>query len=182
MSAQGIAVRYAGVLFDRVSAPNERETILGHLEALAEVMRRHDDLERFLLNPDVEVDDKLGVLTRALGKAWPEDLSVFLRVVLSMGRAQNLQDIAAAFRTLVDADRRRVRVTVRTARPLSAGSRVALIQRLEAMEQRRVELAEAQEPSLIGGLQVLIDHRLLDGSLKARLSELRQRLKSVKVH
>ncbi len=113
MSADAIAARYANVLFELLKERGDLDDALRHFETLAQTMRREPDLGRFLLNPDVEVDEKLGVLTRVLGRDWPEDLTVFVRVVLSMGRAPHLVDIADAFRTLVDAHRHRVRVTVR---------------------------------------------------------------------
>jgi len=182
MSADAIAARYANVLFELLKERGDLDDALRHFETLAQTMRREPDLGRFLLNPDVEVDEKLGVLTRVLGRDWPEDLTVFVRVVLSMGRAPHLVDIADAFRTLVDAHRHRVRVTVRTARPLSASMRQAVVQRLETLEHKHVELAEEQVPLLLGGIQVIIDHRMADGSLSAKLRELRQRLQSIRVH
>ena len=125
---------------------------------------------------------KLQVMDRLLRGAWSQDVRAFVQVVLSMGRASSLADIAEAFGELVDEERGLVRVTVRTAHPLSESLKTRLKQRLERLEHRTVELVEQSAPELIGGIQVLFDHRMLDGSLRAQLEQLRRRLKAVRVY
>lgn len=177
-----IATRYASTFFELVKAEGRLDETLGQLKELGEALGRHPDLRQFLLNPDVEAAQKLGVLDRVLGGEWSEALRAFLRMVLAMGRAEALVDIVEGFRELVDAERRRVRVVVRTARPLSASLKDRLKRRLAHLEHREVELAEEMAPELLGGIQVVVDHQMLDGSLKGRLTELRRRLKSIRVH
>jgi len=53
---------------------------------------------------------------------------------------------------------------------------------LERREHRQVELREELDPELLGGLQVRLDHRVIDGSVRRQLADLRERLGAVRVH
>ncbi len=182
MTSNPIADRYASALFETVERGGRLEEVLRQLLTLRDMLGDHEELRQFLFNPDIEVEDKLGVLDRLLGQAWSDDLRALLHVVLSMGRVEALEDIAEAFRDLVDAAQGRVRVVVRSARPLPASLKTAVASRIRQLAQREPELTEETDPGLIGGIQVFMDRRLFDGSLKTRLHELRQQLKRVKVH
>ncbi|MBI3088283.1 MAG: ATP synthase F1 subunit delta [Candidatus Omnitrophica bacterium] len=177
-----VSARYAEALFGLIKPSGRLAEAAQELARVGALIRAHADLPQFLCNPGVEAEDKLGVLERLLGGGWSGDVRAFVRLVLSMGRPEYLVEMADAFQALVDEDAGLLRVTVRSAHPLSAAARERLTRQLERLERRRIEMAEATDPELIGGIQVELDHRVLDGSVKTKLAELRQRLKSVRVH
>lgn len=176
-----IASRYATALYEQLPDRSLMERVLGQLSELAVSMQVEPDLTQLLLNPDVDVPDKLKVCE----SVWPgqvrEEVHDFLRMVLSRGRAEWLVQIIEAFRDLVDEAHGRRRVTVRSARPLPPVVKTRLMQRLEQREGCQVLLTEETQPALIGGLQVQVAHRLIDGTLQTQLTELRHRLKQVRV-
>jgi len=98
-----------------------------------------------------------------------------------MGRAAHLVDIAQAFAELVDEARGIIRARVSSARPLEAPLKSRLKQILEHREHKQVELVEETAPELLGGIQVVLGSRMLDGSVRTQLARLRQRLKTVRV-
>ena len=175
-----VADRYASALLAVCQRDGCVDEAAQQLDEIAQRVRDHADLRQFLLNPDVETDDKLAVLER-LCSAWLPALRALVQLVLSWGRAEHLVDIADAFRTLVDAEQSLVRVTVRTAHPLTDAQRASLTRVLERQERRRIVLTEETAPELIGGLQIFLDHRILDGSISTQLNRLQQRLKAVRV-
>ena len=181
MAQDPVAVRYAGAFFELVKSAGQLEEAASSLAELQGLLQGHATLRQFLANPDVEIADKLRVLERVLGRAWSRDLHAFVQMVLSLGRAEHLVEIAQAFSELVDAERGLLRVRIRAAHPLPAPLKARLTQTLERREGRRVALVEEAAPELLGGVQVLLDHRMLDGSLRTQLDRLRQRLKSVRV-
>jgi len=177
-----VSARYAEAFFGLIKPSGRLKETAQALQRVRALIRAHADLQQFLGNPGVEVEDKLGVLGRLLESAWSDDVRAFIRLVLSMGRPEYLAEMAEAFQALADEDAGLLRVTVRSAHPLSAAMRERLTHQLERLEHRRIEMAEETDPELIGGIQVALDHRVLDGSVKTKLAELRQRLKSVRVH
>ena len=181
MAQDPISARYADALFESVKAEQRVEETMRQLEELARLLREHAPLRQLLGNPDIEIPDKLRVLRRLLEGLWSEPVEAFLHVVLTLGRVEALPEMVDAFRGLADRERGVARVTVRTARPLSSSLRSRLLQALARRERRTVELVEETDHDLLGGVQVLLDHRMLDGSLRTQLGRLRRRLKQVRV-
>ena len=177
-----VSARYAEALFDLVRREGHIDEAAAELRDLAQLIAEQDALRQFLLNPDVEVADKLAVLERLMGGLWSKTVRSFVQVVLSMDRAAYLAQMAGAFQELVDDEQRVVRVTVRSACALAQDLRARLIQWVEAQERGTVALTEEVDPRLIGGLQVFLDHRTFDGSVRTQLGSLRRRLKRVRVH
>ena len=176
-----VAERYASALFEVCKRGGQVDEAARQLDEVGQLVREQRDLRQLLLNPDVEATDKLGMLERISSQTWLPPLRALVSLVLSWGRAERLSDIAEAFRTLVDADQQLARVTVRAAHPLTDAQRESLTRLLERMEQRRIALTEESVPDLIGGLQIILDHRILDGSISTQLHRLKQRLKAVRV-
>lgn len=182
MIGNPVAARYAEAFFELVKSQGRFEGASQELEALAGLIREHKDLRRFLVNPGVEPAEKLSVLDRLMGREWSEEARAFVRMVLEMGRAEALAEIAEAFGELVDEARGIARVQVRTARPLTGELKTQLARQLHRLGHKQVEMIEETDPSLLGGIQVFLGHRVFDGSLRTKLAELRQRLKTVRVH
>ncbi|MBI4003416.1 MAG: F0F1 ATP synthase subunit delta [Candidatus Omnitrophica bacterium] len=182
MALDPIASRYAQALFETAKAQGQVDPTHEQLALLGRLMSQEPELQAFLINPDVEPQQKLEVLDRALQGSWSELVRSFLLLVLSFGRSESLLAIIEAFQAAVDEDAGRLRVVVRSA----SGLPHALLERIkkdvERRERKTVELATEVDPSLIGGVQLRLDHRVIDGSVRRQLDDLRQQLKTVKVH
>jgi F-type H+-transporting ATPase subunit delta len=181
MAYDAIAARYAESLFAAAKAQRTLDETLEQLSFLGRLLREQPDLQEFLFNPDVEPADKVEVLVRGVKGGWSDLVQAFVRMVLSMDRAESLPGIAEAFREAVDHHQGRVRVVVRSARPLPEEVVKRLRQSLERREGKVVALETDVDPALIGGVQILLDHRLIDGSVRRQLDELREQLTSVRV-
>ena len=182
MARDPVASRYAQALFESVKADGRIDDMLEQLSFIGQLLRESPDLQRLLRNPDVDPEDKVHVLARVMPGRWSQQVQAFLRMVVAFGRAECLMEIAEAFRAAVDQDRGQLRVTVRSVRPLPETLLVRLRERLERREGKRVELTTELAPELLGGLQVALDHRLIDGSVRRQLDDLRQQLSAIRVH
>ena len=182
MAYDPIASRYAQALFESAAADRAVDDTLRDLRFIGTLFHDHPALRQLLLNPDVDPDDKVGVLERAFAGSWSHLLRAFFAMVVSMGRTEFLPQIVEAFQALVDAAQGRLRVMVRAAHPLSEAVLQRLRVRLEHREHKSVELETELAPELLGGVQIYLDHRVIDGSVRRQLTELRERLSAVKVH
>lgn len=177
-----IAARYAQALFESAQTEGRVDDTLEHLTVLGGLIREEPQLRRLLWNPDVDPEDKVGVLDRTLQRSWSELVRAFVRMVTSMGRAEFLPQMADAFEALVDEAQGRMRVLVRSARPLSEPVLERLRTRIARREGKTIELLVESAPELLGGVQIRLDHRVIDGSIRRQLGELRRRLNTVRVH
>ena len=182
MAADPIASRYAQALFETAKAEGTLDATQQQLARLAALIRGEADLRTLLRNPDVEPDDKVGVLDRALSASWSALVRAFVRMAVAVGRAEYLPGIADALEAMVDDEQGRLRVMVRSAHPVPAESLTRLRTHLERQERKTIELQTELAPELLGGLQIHLDHRVIDASVQGQLRALQQQLAHVKVN
>lgn len=182
MTGDPIAARYAQALFEASSAEGSLEETLQELELMGGLFDEQPALRELFLNPDVDPDDKVGIFERVLKGSWSDTVRAFTRLLVSFGRESHLPQIVEALAELVDAAKGQLRVVVRSAHPLPETVVSRLRARLERAERKTVKVRAEVDPALIGGVQVALDHRVIDGSVRRQLAELRERLSSVKVY
>ena len=182
MAQDPIASRYAAALFETASREHAIDETAQQVALIGRLVREHAQLRAFLWNPDVDPPDKVGVLDRALKGTWSSLVRAFFEMVVSLGRAELLPLIVDAFIARVDEAQGRLRVLVRSAHALSDGVLERLRGRLQEQEHKTIELHTELAPELLGGFQVQLDYRVIDGSVRRQLQELRQRLTSIRVN
>lgn len=175
MRSQEIARRYAAALYQVSAEENVVQSIDEELAALAQGTSDGAQVRRFLSHPLIPRETKSAFLEQA----FPETTSrmkTFLELLLRNRRETYIDLIYDEFVTIRTADEGRVQVTVNTARALSDDERSRLSERLEAALKRPVRLVERMDETMLGGARIEAAGHVLDGTLRARLSELRKQL------
>ena len=182
MAYDPIASRYAHAAFESAKTTRQVDELLEQLTHIAGLCREHENLRRLLYNPDVDPPEKVAILQRLMKGSWSDLLRAFLLMVVEAGRAEFLPQIAEAFLAEVDADRGRLRVVVRSARPLPEETMARLRALLEHRERKQILVETQTAPELIAGVQLMMGHRVVDGSVRRQLVNLRERLSTVRVY
>jgi F-type H+-transporting ATPase subunit delta len=162
-----VAWRLARALFHAARRTGELEPVADDLARIDAVLRAAPDVYRIVHHPrigEAAKDDLLG------GAAETE---LVRRVVIALIAAREITLLAAINRQFQQMKRQGagiVSVEVRTAVELSSEDVLALGSALELYLGQRAALQVVLDPSLIAGVQVRLDGRVLDASLKARLA------------
>jgi F-type H+-transporting ATPase subunit delta len=176
-----VAARYAQALLTAAKAENHLEEALDDVTAVGGLCRAHPELMAVLRDPGIQSEQKVELLDRVLGGAWSGLVRAFVRMVIARRRAESLPAIAEALAAFMEAERGRLHAVIRSASPVEELVLARLRAALERREGLTVVLTTEVDPSLLGGLQIRLDHRVIDGSVRRQLVELRQRLLHVKV-
>lgn len=105
----------------------------------------------------------------------------FLLLAVDKRREAYVAEVARAYALLADRAEGLVDVEVRTAVELGEDGRGRLQETLAGKLGRRVRVSFVIAPSLVGGIQVKVDDRLFDASLKRRLDRLGEHLAKARV-
>jgi F-type H+-transporting ATPase subunit delta len=100
-------------------------------------------------------------------------------LMVRRGRPRAIGAMVEHFGNLVRRHRGVALAEVRTALPLEAPQRTAVMDRLHELTGDEIEINEVVDESLIGGITVRIGDRLYDASVRNRLERLRARLTAV---
>ena len=170
--ARSTARRYAEAAFQIAERDDAMETWKTSLARARELLA-DEDAARFLSNPAVSAESRLVVLKRIHGDDVAGPPRNLLALLLRRGRFDQLPAVVREFERMVARREGVVEASVISAVELDDASREALRERLVAMTGSRVEMSLAVDPALLGGIQVRLGDRLIDGSVRGRLERLR---------
>ena len=142
------------------------------LDALGTVAG-NPQLLQFAGNPKVTDQQVFDVVSDVAKVQLPPAASNFLRAVIENGRLSALPEIAAQFRALKNAQSGSSDAVVYSAFPIAASSLGDVAGVLEKRFGRKLNLTVQEDPSLIGGIRVVVGDEVLDTSVKARLEQMK---------
>jgi F-type H+-transporting ATPase subunit delta len=169
------ARRYAEAVFEIAERDGTVERWLSQLNDVAEAVSRAQVVRR-LEDPHVPLEARAKALHDVAGPQMLPQMGNLLGLVLRRRRLDSLPQIAREFKRLYNRRAGVIEATATSALELDQHDVAALTTRLEAMTGKKVELATAVDPGILGGIQVRIGDTLYDGSVRGRLERLRTRL------
>lgn len=143
------------------------------LDAVAGAVASEPRLEAVLASPRVTKDRKKQLLRDGLAGHAPQLFVGFLEAVVQRGRQGLLGEISREYEELVDQHLGRVHAGVTTAHEPDAETIRAITASLSRLAGKEVLPHFRTDPRLLGGLIVRVGDRVLDGSLRRRLLQLR---------
>ena len=166
---------FASVVEETKQNPAEARSQLTSFQTALESSK---DLREVLANPAVPEPQKLRLLDALADRMGLSRIARNLIAVVSAhGRLHEFSEILTAYSTLADAEGHVAEAQIVSARPLDEESRSMLlgqIARLAGTEEVRASYSE--DASLLGGAVVRLGSMVYDGSVKAQLEHMKQRL------
>ncbi len=180
MSAKA-AIRYANAFLEAAVEKNDLEKAHDDMVLVFNTLRGSGDLRLFLKSPVIKKDQKSNVLS-SIFSAKITDLSKNLLGVLSdKSRVDILEDIARHFIDLYNKYNGIIDVDVSSAVEIDKNQFRALINKLEKVTGKKVKAKTSVNKDLIGGILIRIDDTVIDGTVKYKLNQLKNRFASASV-
>jgi F-type H+-transporting ATPase subunit delta len=165
-----IARPYAEALFKTAGA--DVTGTAQWLDALAAVASQ-PQLLQFADNPKVNNQQVYDVVSDVVRVQLPAAAQNFLRTVIDNGRLVALPEIARQFREMKNAQGGTSDAIVYSAFPISTEQLGTVGQALAKRFGRKLNLTVQEDPTLIGGIRVVVGDEVLDTSVKARLEQMK---------
>ncbi len=177
---QAVASRYANALVEAVLDPASKaapKQAAEELHAFVEMLDGTSELHNILLSPAVSASKKHGVVAR-FAQIMPLSPLVrnFLYVLIDKRRINILDEIYEAFKVILDERLGLVRADVKSAQPLNGEQQTLLQQELSRITGKQVRCDYTVDGELLGGVVAKIGSTIYDGSVRAQLESLKQRL------
>lgn len=170
--------RYAGALFELASGQSKAADVEKDLSAFQALYDESADLQRLVASPVFTAEDQDRALKALSDKAGIGEMaSNFLRVVARNRRLFALPQMISAFKSLAAKARDEVTAEVTTAQPLTKEQAAQLKETLKASVGKNVMLDTKVDPAILGGLIVKVGSRMVDSSLRTKLTAIRMGLK-----
>jgi len=175
-----IARRYARALLLIAKQQNKIQEFKAELGRVAEFFERQPELFSQILSPGIGRNAREKILLQILPAfGLSQELSNFILILNQKSRLDHLLKIYESYVVLSDDALGIQRAKVYSAHPLQEDIREKLIKALEKRTGKTVKAEFQLDPSLIGGLKVQIGSLLLDGSIRAQLDLMKERLTKI---
>ena len=165
-----VARPYAEALF-RV-AQNGNMAAWSDLVAELAQVGANADVQAFAANPKVSAAELVAALTSLVKSPVTPETTNFLTMLAENGRIVLLPQIGAQFQTLKNAQLGAADAEIASAFALSDAQVAELVGTLEKKFGRKLNPTVTVDPSLIGGVRVLVGDEVLDTSVRAKLQQM----------
>ncbi|MDD3429367.1 MAG: ATP synthase F1 subunit delta [Oscillospiraceae bacterium] len=172
-----LATVFGNALYELSCEENCAEEMMQQLGVIVSAIKENPDFAKVLSAPGISHEEKDTIVDTCFKGKVSQNLLNFLKLASQRGIAAQLGTSFAQFKNRYNEDNGIVTVTAISANPLTDALQQALLTKLSSMfSGKKVQLATTVDPTLMGGMRLEMDGRLIDGSVKAKLESLKNKI------
>lgn len=169
-----ISKEYATALFMLAKESGREAEIAASLEDVTALFAENPEYVDFLASPCIPKAERIDAVEKAFGGRIDDYVTSFVQLLCERGHITGFADCAQEYGEMYRASMNTSVAEVTSAVTLTDEEKIQLKQKLEKMSGRSVILECRTDASLMGGIIVRMDGKVLDGSLKHRLYEVKE--------
>ncbi|MDD6060546.1 MAG: ATP synthase F1 subunit delta [Ruminococcus sp.] len=169
-----ICREYAEALFAIACEENEKEKYTEDLKTILEAFNENPEYMEFLLCPGIPLSERLNAVEEAFSGRFPQYIVMFMQLLCEKGRIRLFGQCVGEFIKLVDASENIAVVRVTSAVELTQEEVENIRKKLEKFLKKGVITECIIDASIMGGIIIETDGRIIDGSLRKSLREVKE--------
>lgn len=174
--ASPLATAYAQALLELANESKTAAAVGGELRDLRQVIDANPDFAQVLADPAISREERGQLIHRVFDGRASTLMLHFLGLVNEKGRLNLLTAIAGAFDDLLDQQQGKVEVDMTVAGELGKEQLETVSRKIGDALKRDAVVHQSVDPQIIGGVVLRVRDQLIDGSVRAQLAAMRQRL------
>ena len=159
---------YGSALYQAACDVGKKEEILNEAKELLKIFNQEKDLFAFFESPIISGIEKKKVVD---GNS-SEELLNFLFIMIDKGRTRHFARAVKVYEELFDNDTGFSYGKIYSVSPLSDEKLKKFEDETSKLLRKNVKLENEKDASLIGGVKILIDGKIIDASVRKRLEEM----------
>ena len=165
---------YAEALFELAAGDQVLGETLDGLVTVISAFKQTPEYRALLQSAAIGKAERIAALEEAFRGKIPDVLLGVLRMMVSRGHIGEIENMAREYEELSREYRGESVAIVTSAVPLKESEAVALRAELEKRFARKLTLRCETDPSLIGGIRVEVEGRVIDGSIRNKLEQIKE--------
>ena len=170
---------YGKSLYDLAKEEHLEKEILEEMSCVKTLLEENPDYYSLLAEPSIPKKERLSLLDQAFATELQPYLLNFLKLLLEKGLVRGFKESYKTYKALYQEDQGIAEALVTSAVPLQEEQKSALIEKLQKLCAKTIILSEKIDPKVVGGLKVEVAGKTLDGTVSARLKEIRKTVNEV---
>ena len=174
-----IAMTYGKALFDAAVELDKIDEIKEEIDQIDGILKKETDYVSLLCNPAIPVVKKKAMIRNVFKGRVSEEVLSFLYILIDKDRMFHYHRIVKEYLKLMDEYRGEAYGKIYSTVPLSQDQLEKFEAEAGKLLREKVKLRNKIDKSLLGGVKLLIDGKLIDASLRASLNDLDYKLKKL---
>ena len=166
-----IAQNYASALLSLAIDDNKVILYQEEVKELRKIIRDNPDFLLLIESRFLSVKEREENAEKLLSN-FSTDVVNFIKIIIKHNRVNYLVDILDAFNSLCNENRDIVEGLIYSAFALEEATLLKIKKKISEIENHEVDLIPRIDPSLIGGVKVVINSHVYDGSIKNQLEKM----------
>lgn len=167
-----VSNRYASSLFDAGIELNKIEDFYKELSFIKEIFESEDKLFQIFIHPRIAKDEKKSLIDEVFQDNISKEISNFLYIIIDKRREDNMFGIIDEYKDIFNDYKGIVKVVATTAVPMKDESKERLKEKLENKLNKTIEISNNIDASIIGGVLLNIDDKIIDSTLTSQLQDM----------
>ncbi len=181
MIISGIAQRYAKALLLAASKQDAVKDVYEDTQGFLSLLVEEPAFRNFLLSPQVSTERKQEVIKKAIAPRASHLVVKLIDLLVEKKRFMFVEEIVEAYKNLYEKHMGIVEIRAVTAIPLDESLEAKLRKKLEEETQKTIRLETVVDPSIIGGVILQMEDKVIDGSIRHKLEMLKRHLGETRV-
>ncbi len=173
---------YGDALFELALEKQSVDTLYEEAAGIREVIRQNAELMQLLMHPKISKEEKNSAVKAIFDGRVSDDMTGFLVLIVDKGRADELDAVLGYFLSVVKEYKKIGVVDVASAAELTDAQKEQLCKKLLATtDYATLEMHYRVDAALIGGMVIRIGDRVVDSSIRTKLSQMEKQLQKIQL-
>lgn len=180
--AKLISKTYGDALFDIALENGKIDTFFEEVKELKQTFADNADLTKFLGHPDIELSEKVSVVENIFKDKIAAEIVGLMKVAVTKGRGLEIVNILDYFIAKTKEYKKIGVASVTSASELSDAQKKKIVEKLlSSTSYTEFEMDYKVDTDLIGGIVIRIGDRVVDGSVRTKLANLKKELSGIQL-
>ncbi|MBN2898217.1 MAG: F0F1 ATP synthase subunit delta [Clostridia bacterium] len=177
--AKLVAKTYSDALFEVGIENNSLEQFLEEFSFIEATFKEYPDFLELFKTPKISIEERKEAIQSVFGGKISSEMLNLLKIVLDKRRASEIFGIKDEFKVAVHKHNNVIEATVISAVPITEAQSERLVKSMAAVTGNDILIKNKVDETLIGGVVIYIGDKVIDGSVKKKLNELKEELAQI---
>ncbi|MCQ2517993.1 MAG: F0F1 ATP synthase subunit delta [Lachnospiraceae bacterium] len=180
--AKLVAKTYGDALFAVACEKKKSVEMMDEVTTVRDIIAANPGFMTLMCNPQISVDEKRDIVKQVFQGRVSEEFYSFLLILVDKVRFADVEDILEYFIMKVRDEQGIGTAYVTTADELTQDEKQRITDRLLATTSyKKIDVIYKVDASLIGGITIRIKDRVIDNSIKSKLSSMKKSLNKIQL-
>lgn len=177
MAELTVDMTYGKALFEAAADVNKTDLILGEAQGLLDILKKEPEFFEFIRTPVISAAEKKQAIAKIFSGRICDELLNFLFILIDKRRAREFENIIKRYRQLMDESKGYSIGTIFSVNPLTGEQMETFEEKTGKLIRKKVKLENKTDSTILGGVRIFIEGKVIDASVRKRLSDLSESLR-----